>query len=46
MLRRRVLNGALVAATLLGSTGLVACDNEDKKDVEEVGNEEIGRAHV
>ncbi len=39
MLRRRVLNGALAAGMLLGSTGLVACDKEDKKDVEEVGDE-------
>ena len=39
MLRRRVLNGALAATLLLGSGGLIACDKEDKKDVEEAGDE-------
>jgi hypothetical protein len=39
VLRRRVLNGTLAATLLLGSGGLIACDKEDKNDVEEAGDE-------
>ena len=37
--RRRIVNAALAGTLLLGSAGLAACDNEDQKDVEEVGND-------
>lgn len=39
MVRHKVLSGALTASLLLGSGALVACDKEDKKDAEEVGDE-------
>jgi hypothetical protein len=38
-MRDKILKGALAATLLLGSAGLVACDNEDQKDAEEVGDE-------
>ena len=39
MKRRKMVNVALAGALALAPLGLGACDNEDQKDVEEVGNE-------
>ena len=38
MRRNRMVPALLAASLFLGATG-VACDREDRKDVEEVGNE-------
>ncbi|MDQ4144640.1 MAG: hypothetical protein M3198_13030 [Actinomycetota bacterium] len=35
----RLAAGALAATLLLGAGGLTACDNEDQKDVQEIGEE-------
>lgn len=37
--RRRVVNVALAGALALAPLGLSACDNEDQRDAEEIGNE-------
>ena len=37
--KRKVLNAALAGALVLGPVGLPACDSEDQRDAEEVGNE-------
>jgi hypothetical protein len=39
MVRHKIASGALATAMLFGSGTLVACDKEDKQDVEEVGDE-------
>ena len=39
MIKHRFLNGALAATLLLSTGGLIACDKEDKKDVQEVGDD-------
>ncbi|HVF52163.1 MAG TPA: hypothetical protein VNC78_01000 [Actinomycetota bacterium] len=36
---RRHRAAAVALAAILGLSGMVACDNEDKKDIEEIGNE-------
>ena len=37
--RRKLVNVALVGALLFGPAALPACDNEDQKDAEEIGND-------
>ena len=37
--RRKLLNVALAGALVLGPAALPACDQEDQKDAEEIGNE-------
>ena len=39
MRKERFVGSALAAVVLLGSSGLVACDKEDRKDVEEITND-------
>ncbi len=39
MHRNRMATAALAATLLLGAGSLTACDNEDQKDVEEVGED-------
>ena len=39
MRRDRMASAAMAATLLLGGGSLAACDNEDQKDVQEVGDE-------
>ena len=39
MRRQRILRAALAASLLVGAGGLVACDNEDQRDVQEIGED-------
>ena len=39
MRRHRLVHAALAGTLLLGAGGLAACDNEDQRDIEEIGDE-------
>ncbi|MDQ4095415.1 MAG: hypothetical protein M3174_04315 [Actinomycetota bacterium] len=39
MVRHKLTRVALAASLLIGAGGLVACDNEDQRDVQEIGEE-------